>query len=440
MGTDIILQAFKWDSKHNGKIGNWYNLLSSKVKIIGDMGISLVWLPPACKSRSQDWVGYTPMDYYDLGEYQQWIQNWNGTSYEWTQHKGKETLYGTKKELLQLIKKLKKAHISSIIDVVLNHRDYQQVNYYGEPVSWGGPDHSIASGKMVWGDSSQRPAGADFWVNDRPEELATWYGGGSKYNDDGEFGFSSNLAHENPDVRKEIIEWMKWLKSEIGFEGWRYDYVKGYNPSRVKEYNNATKPLISIGEYWDGDINKIINWISGTGDNETPQSMAFDFPLQNHLRQIFYGAKPFEQLGQWNNDITTLALIKKLPEKAVTFLENHDTIRNANDCFPLDDKRLIQGHVFLLTHPGIPCIFWTHLFERNALVYNTISKLCNLRKSLQITSTSNVEIVEWQSCYVAKIDDHVLVQIGDFIWGPNEIAGNWVLESDGNGWAIWKRS
>lgn len=439
MNSDIIFQAFKWDARHNNRIGNWYNLLNSKVRQLKDIGFNYVWFPPACKSRVQDWVGYTPMDYYDLGEYKQWVQEWNGKEYVWKQHAGKETLYGTKNELISVLTNMNASGMSCIIDVVLNHRDFQQVNYYGEPVSWGSSEHKIASGKMVWGDSENRPAGAEFWDNDRPEELATWYGGGSTYVDDGEYGFSSNLAHENPDVRKEIIDWMKWLKAEIGFTGWRYDYVKGYNATRVKEYNASTNPTISIGEYWDGDVKKITDWIDKTGDDHTPQSMAFDFPLQSHLRQIFYGAKSFDQLGQWKIDSAKLALIKKMPGNAVTFLDNHDTIRNADSCFPLDDKRLIQGHVFLLTHPGVPCIFWTHLFERNQKIYDAIKSLCKIRIEQNISSTSVVEIIEWQKCYVAKIDDHVLVQIGDYIWNPDTQSGNWKLKLNGDGWAIWTK-
>lgn len=28
-------------------------------------------------------------------------------------------------------------------------------------------------------------------------------------------------------VRKDIAEWMRWLRNSIGFDGWRFDYVKG---------------------------------------------------------------------------------------------------------------------------------------------------------------------------------------------------------------------
>ena len=27
-------------------------------------------------------------------------------------------------------------------------------------------------------------------------------------------------------VRKDIIEWLRWLRNSIGFDGWRFDFVK----------------------------------------------------------------------------------------------------------------------------------------------------------------------------------------------------------------------
>jgi alpha-amylase len=35
--------------------------------------------------------------------------------------------------------------------------------------------------------------------------------------------------------------------------------------------------------------------------------------------------------------------------------------------FPDSVPKLLAAHAFILTHPGIPCVFWLHLFgKRNA--------------------------------------------------------------------------
>ena len=37
-----------------------------------------------------------------------------------------------------------------------------------------------------------------------------------------------DLSHRNPHVYAEILNLMRWLIEEIGFDGFRYDFVKGY--------------------------------------------------------------------------------------------------------------------------------------------------------------------------------------------------------------------
>jgi hypothetical protein len=61
-----------------------------------------------------------------------------------------------------------------------------------------------------------------------------------------------DLDHLNPELRKSLKEWMNWLKDDIGFKGWRFDFVKGYAPRFVQEYIEATEfaKKFNVGEYW----------------------------------------------------------------------------------------------------------------------------------------------------------------------------------------------
>ena len=45
---------------------------------------------------------------------------------------------------------------------------------------------------------------------------------------------------------------MKWLMNDIGFEGWRFDFVKGYGPEFMKQYCGETvgNNVFNVGEYW----------------------------------------------------------------------------------------------------------------------------------------------------------------------------------------------
>lgn len=42
---------------------------------------------------------------------------------------------------------------------------------------------------------------------------------------------SADLDHTNEGLRKGIVDWMNWLKEDVGFTNWRFDFVKGYGVS-----------------------------------------------------------------------------------------------------------------------------------------------------------------------------------------------------------------
>ena len=44
--------------------------------------------------------------------------------------------------------------------------------------------------------------------------------------------------------------WLKFLRTSIGFDGWRFDYVKGYSGEFARTYIDATVPYMAFGEYW----------------------------------------------------------------------------------------------------------------------------------------------------------------------------------------------
>lgn len=40
------------------------------------------------------------------------------------------------------------------------------------------------------------------------------------------FHAAPNIDHSQDFVRRDIIEWMKWLRTDIGYDGWRLDFVR----------------------------------------------------------------------------------------------------------------------------------------------------------------------------------------------------------------------
>lgn len=69
-----------------------------------------------------------------------------------------------------------------------------------------------------------------------------------------DYGAAPDLDHLNPDLRAALKDWLNWLKNDIGFEGWRLDFARGYGAEFAAEYINTTVGAdeLNIAEYWVG--------------------------------------------------------------------------------------------------------------------------------------------------------------------------------------------
>jgi alpha-amylase len=161
---------------------------------------------------------------------------------------------------------------------------------------------------------------------------------------------------------------MNWLKSEIGFDGWRFDFVKGYAPSVTKIYMENTSPDFAVGEKWDSlaygqdgklDYNQdahrgsIKDWIQAAGGAVT----AFDFTSKGILQAAVQG----ELWRLKDSNGKPPGLIGLLPQNAVTFIDNHDT-GSTQQIWPFPSDKVMQGYAYILTHPGTPSIVTSPLF------------------------------------------------------------------------------
>lgn len=74
--------------------------------------------------------------------------------------------------------------------------------------------------------------------------------GGADTGDD--FGPAPDIDHSNDVVRQGIKDWLSWLHAEIGFEGFRFDYVKGFGAQYIQEYIDASigPGAFHVSEYW----------------------------------------------------------------------------------------------------------------------------------------------------------------------------------------------
>lgn len=393
-GRDILLQGFHWHSHRgvsaaDGSRRSWYRVIRENAERIKAAGFTWVWMPPPSDSLAPE--GYIPRRWHRF-----------------------DASYGTETELRSAIQALQP--VKAMADVVINHRvgvatagaDFEDPPFPDNRTAIVGNDQSgVGGGQPDTGDLN--PAGRD-------------------------------LDHTNPQVRAAIMDYLHRLRS-LGFHGWRYDLCKGYHPRFVGEYNDATNPELSVGEYYDGDRQKVTNWIDGTGGRTT----AFDFPARYALYETCT-SDDFTRLRSQNGSRTVPAgLIGFWPAHAVTFVDNHDTEYrrdHEHEChydgtrhFPA--KTVAMGHAYLLTHPGIPCVFWSHFFDWDAETRGKIERLIWLRRALGIHARSAVDIREARpGLYAALIDGKLAVKLGSRGWCPG---GDWRLALDGERFAIWTR-
>jgi alpha-amylase len=325
----VFMQAFYWDSpKVDDREHEWWNFVSEKIEALAASGISALWLPPVSKAASNKSMGYDPYDYFDLGDFDQ--------------KGGEKTWYGNSNELKALIAKAHSHGIGLYADMVINHNsggDEEEINPLDGEKRW--TKFNPKSGRFSRDWNCFHPS--------RYEQVMI----------EGEnFAGFPHLCHRNPGVYAELFGYARMLIEELGFDGFRFDFVKGYGAwmigvlakyRYVKDGEEFT-PYV-VGEYWSGtdDIQGWLEQVNAVTDN---QISAFDFPLRYQLKKV---------CDEPNYDLRNLtageSVLMKRPLHATTFVDNHDM----GDDMIVNDK--LMAYSFIMVHEGYPCIFWFDYFN-----------------------------------------------------------------------------
>ena len=346
--SGVMLQGFSWDSYNESQ----WKVLEKQADELKNY-IDLVWLPQSGKCLETTQVmGYMPYYYFN--------QN---------------SSFGSEAELRSLITKFKAAGIGAIADVVINHRNTE--GWYTFPAeTYKGVTYQMQSTDICKNDDGGTTA----------TQAATNGVSLSNNNDEGEdWDGCRDLDHKSANVQKIIKAYLKYLKDDLGYTGFRYDMVKGFDGSHVADYNDATGVEYSVGEYWDGN-DKIESWINRTNK----KSAAFDFQFRYNVRDAVNGAA--------NGKVTTSSDWSKLNSNdnlmhdanyrryAVTFVENHDTqYRSETEQNDPLRKDTIAANAYMLAMPGTPCIFQPHWRDYKP----ELKEMIAARKYAGITNMSN---------------------------------------------------
>lgn len=386
----ILLQGFHWfaDDYWYHPPKGWWGVLADKAPEVGRAGFDLIWFPPVSNGS------YYPNQWYNL-----------------------DSQWGKKEQLFRAVNAMHSAGVKVVADIILNHRN----------------------GTRDWADFTNPD-----WPTTAIVRNDEWQGPKSPNDDEGQGDFGCrDLDHQQSYVQDDAKIFLRWMKNTVGFDGWRYDMVKGYSPYYVRMYNEASSPVFSVGEFYDTDRQRLADWVDGTdySSGKENASTVFDFTTRYNL----VGAVESERYGVLNDNGRPSGFIGWWPAKSVTFVENHDTSPRDVDFLPnapqeYRTQRLL-GYAYILTHPGIPSVFWPHFFDWGADYRARLQALINIRKSAGITSTSRVGILQaTNELYAAVIDGtdkRVVLKIGrNWGWNPGE---GWNMEASGERYAVWTR-
>lgn len=354
----VMLQGFYWDSYNDTK---WTNLTSQADEL--SKYFSLIWVPQSGWCNSTTNMGYYPIYWFN--------QN---------------SAFGSEKDLRTMISTFKKKGTDIIADVVINHKNgvSKLCDFANETVKGKNTGKTYS---VTWDNTGYTQICNNDEANTATKSEAKGKIKGAADTGLGDTG-CRDLDHTNDKTQQNIKTYEDFLLNEMGYTGFRYDFVKGYDPQYIKMYNEASKPKFSVGEYWHGAVTTaskkddhpfggVKDWVEATGKT----SAAFDFPMKYLIKSAFDD-------GNWKllaTNYTTSTLVGKEPRYAVTFIDNHDTGEPHNNPDPLR-ANVEAANAYILALPGTPCIWISHWKPYKY----TIKKCILARKIAGVTNTSSI--------------------------------------------------
>lgn len=354
----VMLQGFYWGSYSDTQ---WTNLTSQADEL--SKYFNLIWVPQSGWCNSTTNMGYYPIYWFN--------QN---------------SAFGSEEDLRTMISTFKKKGTGIIADVVVNHKngvskwcDFANESFIGKNT---GKTYSVA-----WDNVNYTQICNNDEANTNTKSEAKGKIKGAADTGLGDTG-CRDLDHTNPTTQQNIKTYEDFLLNEMGYTGFRYDFVKGYDPKYIKMYNEASKPKFSVGEYWHGAVTTaskkddhpfggVKDWVEATGKT----SAAFDFPMKHLIKGAFND-------GNWKllaTNYTTSTLVGIEPQYAVTFIDNHDTGEPHVNPDPLR-ANVEAANAYILALPGTPCIWISHWKPYKY----TIKKCILARKIAGVTNTSSI--------------------------------------------------
>ena len=346
----VVLEAFWWNCWNAAYPHDWYTYLAKLAPRIAALGFDGIWTPPPCKDTNAEAnMGYTPYDYYDLGQKNQKGAVW--------------TRFGTMDSFLRLVAVAHANGLEVYPDIVLDHcaggdpdpsspfqsgsqqfTSFHPNGYAGAGTGrWSrnwldfhfNPQHWHPEGD--WTPTPTNSFGADFCYQGRCSD--------------------SGNANSNCASRSNARAWLTWFVRQTGVDGFRFDDVDGYPPEVVEDilYNAMGNGIeyFAVGEYVTSSQATVDAWAAATQN----RCGTFDYPLRYALASMVQSAGYF--------DVGNLPSQQQLNRiKTVPFVSNHDTADNQiPPSLDPDNPRTPLAYAVAMTVDGSPQLYYEDLFR-----------------------------------------------------------------------------
>jgi glycosidase len=355
--------------------GGDFQGIIDKLDYLKDMGFTAIWLTPIFDNSEKGYHGYWIKDFYNTEEH-----------------------FGSMDTFKTLVNEAHKRDIKVILDFVANH------------VS---PEHEWVkdSSKQEWFHPNQAISN---WENQAEIENGWIYG-------------LPDLAQENPEVEKYLLDTAQWWIKETDIDGYRLDTVKHVPVSFWEKFSHKVKEtkedFYLIGEVWSDNPEYIAKYDQAGIDGFV------DYPLNEYLRAAF--SKPDTRMDflfkNWERNKQTY----EDPYLMGTFLDNHDTTRFTQDLVANNQTpgtRWNLALTYLYTTPGIPIVYYGSEialnggkdpdnrrlmnFRTDKVIIDYITKIGELRQQLPSLTRGTMEVLyeqEGMAVYKRVYQDEVSI-------------------------------
>ena len=246
-----------------------------------------------------------------------------------------DPVFGTDEEFASLVEEIHKKGMRIIIDGVFNHCGWHFFAF--EDVVKNGRSSRYWS----WFQSLEDPV----VVPDTWEEIP-------QYECFGYERMMPKLASDNPEVQAYFIGVGRYWIEKYDIDGWRLDVASEVCDSFWinfrREMKKAKKDCLLIGEVWESAG----HWLDGKMFDST---MNYDF--RRHLLRYF----AYEDIDtkEFNSRVANMLMRyrKKVLYAQLNLLDSHDVSRFFSLCNG-DERKMSLAVVFLMTFPGMPCVFY----------------------------------------------------------------------------------